>query len=911
MKKTLIFILVLILLGVGGAYYYFLWKPSRVNLWTFVPNTAIAVYQPVDLRQLILGEENRKILKNIKSLPEYSILVKDFQALDSVVLKTDPSGKLFEDTKMLISLHKSDKSALALTSLYLIEVKNLKLHSYFGELVDMLQQKGFKKRERLYQGYTINEFTKKESTFAYIFYNNYLIASFSPFLVDDAIRMLEKGKENEFIQQPDIALTTQQKLIGAGRVYLNNLQVSRLSGRVVDSPDMNMSALEWFSKLIYLDVSAENDKINFSGFSILDTAQTNYLSAYKSVRGVGFDMKNVIPDHASLVVHVSFDDTEEWHEGLKSYWRKHRPGQLTAVGELENKFGFDRLAFYELVDHEIGMFLFDTKRSFVREKILSIKHDDHILAERVFNDLAKSVNTDGDDNFENYMGRRIGYIKIEDIPARLFGDVFKGFQETYYFVNRNYIFIANSMHAVKVLIDDIDAENTWRKSIKTNRFLETTNDDANFSVYAKGGGFWQMVEDNLIPEWGEYVKEHALIFNQIEFAAAQFINVDENFYTNITFQHPGKLLEKQQPGSFQTKKSVSFEHPLISKPFAVKNHNDRSLEMMVQDSSFNLNLVNAENKKVLKIPLKEKLATPVYQIDYYKNGKLQYLFALSHSIHMIDRTGTYIPGYPVQVKSDQPVKYITLMDYDGSKDYRIMVATKKSFYYLYNKQGKRLKGWNPKKLTGSPVMAGTHLRVRKTDFMMFLQDNGIVHGLNRQGTGKPGFPIDLKGNVSSPLHISKGGSLSSTELVAVTNQGELVEFNLEGSIIRRDQFLKESVNEVFAVVNSNVGEKYVVTKESSHRIFVYNENLEELFDFPKTTSDFDIQLYSFDSQNEITVFVDHANDLSYLYNMEGMLLHVEPLDTGEKIAILYHENGDFYEIYCSSGNKLKIVTLNR
>ncbi len=443
-----------------------------MDLWTFVPDTSIAVFEPVNLRQLLVGEENRKIVKNLKSLSEFQSVAEEFNRLDSIGLKIDASGELFSKTRVLISFHRSNKSSLALTNLYLVEVEKLTHHSFFSEIVAWMESAGFKKSERLYQGYTINEFKKGETTLAYIFYNNFLIASFSPFLVDDAIRMLEKDRANDFVKDDDMQLAMQQKLVGEGRLYISNQQLARMTARLLEDQSMNLSSLQWFSKLMHLDVSIENEKIDLSGFSILDTAETNYLSAYKGIRGLGFDMKSVIPDHASLVLHVSFDDPRKWQEGLKAYWRVHKPEYLSEIGELENKYGFDREAFYSLVDHEVGLFFLGTKRSFVREKILCIKQSDHILSEKVMQDLAKSVSSDDEVSDDVFAGRRIGLIKIEEIPARLFGEMFKGFSEAYFFVDRNYIFLANSQHALHVLIDDIDAESTWQKSIKTNRFLE-------------------------------------------------------------------------------------------------------------------------------------------------------------------------------------------------------------------------------------------------------------------------------------------------------------------------------------------------------------------------------------------------------------------------------------------------------
>jgi hypothetical protein len=469
--------------------------------------------------------------------------------------------------------------------------------------------------------------------------------------------------------------------------------------------------------------------------------------------------------------------------------------------------------------------------------------------------------------------------------------------------------MANSRHALEVLIEDIDGENTWRKSMRTFNFLETTNEDANFSIYFMGEGYWDIVKDNVNESWSEYISDHKLILKQLEFGALQFTNVDDKYYTNFSVHHPGELLKKQKPKSLTSLKETRFDQSLISKPFAVRNHNNHSLEMIVQDSSYTLNLVLADQTKGLKIPLKEPLVTPVYQIDYYINGKFQYLFALKHSVHIVDRTGTYIPGYPVKIGSDQPVKYINLIDYDGKKDYRIMVATEKSYYFLLDKAGRKLKGWNPKKLTGAPMMPGQHLRVGKNDFMLFLQGNGIVHVLNRKGIGRNGFPIDLKNNISSPLNIRKGGSLSTTELVAMTDVGELVEFNLQGRVQRRKQFYKESLDEKFALVNSNNSENYIISKLSNDLITFYSGNEELLFSVQNFSNNPEIQYYNFGSGNDVMVIADRKNKSTTLYNMEGVALHNIPINSGFKVGLLYHDQRKMYEIYYSSDNSLIQATL--
>ncbi len=912
MRKFLILLVILILAGAGAGYYYFWGKTLRLDIWDFVPDTSIAVFQPTDLRQLFSDKEERKILNNLHTIPEIKKLVSELSSLDSLAKKIDPTGASLSNINLLVSMHRGSSSSLSLANLYIVEIGELGLNDFFSAALTQFQQSGrFQKSTRNYQGYQINEYTDGETTLAYIFYNNYLIISFSPFLVDDAIRMLEKGRQNEFEKYNRFEQVSGQRLTGAGRLFVNNTQLARLSARMLDNDGLNVDALQWLSSLMHLDVSIEDATIQLAGFSILDTAQSQYLGTFRGVRGAGFEMKNVIPDHAGMVLHISGQDMHQWLTGLKTYWQEHNTKQLSKIGELENKYGFERGTFFDLIDREIGLFIFNTKKAFSREKILCVRHNDEIRVEKLLKELSVKTRGDKEEYLEEFSRRKIRKIVIDDLPERLFGEVFKGFAESYFFVDRNYFFLANSQSALEILISDMDTDATWRRSVETNNLLETANEDAVFSVYTRGNGFWSMVKENLVEDWADFFEDNELAFDQLAFGALQFVNVDDDFYTSLSVHHPGRLIESKKPKKLNLQKQVNLKKKLTSKPFGVRNHHNRTLEMMVQDESKRLNLVTAEGKVPLKIRLKEQIVTPIDQVDYYKNGKLQYLFATPSQVHMIDRTGTYIPGYPVKVPSDQPIKHITLVDYDGSKDYRILVATQKSYYYLLDKAGKRLKGWNPKKLTGSPAMPGTHLRIKKTDYMLFLQANGIVHGLNRKGLGRPGFPLDLKGNISSPLYISKGGSPGTTELVAVNNIGELFEFDLNGKVIRRDQYPRQSMEEKFSLINSHDDQSFVVMKTSKKDITFFRRSLDEMFSIPATPGDMEIQYYNFEKNNEVIVVVDKANRLLYLYSGLGILLHQEPIESDQKIAMLYHENGDKYEIYYVSGSYMKNATINR
>lgn len=910
MKKGLIIIPILLVVGAFGTYIYMRWQDSKIDKWAFVPDNSILVFEPTNFGSLLCSDSEQKIWSNLQGLDEWQSLISILDSVDVNVKSTVSLKKALNSNSMLISMHQGNKAELA--NLYIMEVDEINQHSYFSSVLEYLtEHEGFKNSQRTYQGYQVNEYKNDKVEFAYLFYEHFLIASFTPYLVDDAIRELDRLKADIYSQKNKMAQTTNNPLTGSGRVYFNTKELATFIKMFVDPVHIEGKNLEWISDLMYLDLSIEDDEIDLSGFSYVDSAAVNYLSTFAGIRGVGFEMKRVIPDRSSFVMHASFEEVSEWHKGLRNYWRQHEPSQLTRIGEIENKYLFSILDFYDFVGSEVGLFVLESKKSFEREKIFCIQHTDGIRAANFFDELANASNTDTAFYHETYADRTIGRVEIDELPSRIFGDLYEGFVNSFYFISPEYIFIGNSQHALEVLIDDIDNENTWQKSIKTHDFLTSTNDDTNFSVYLKTSGIWNMLSNNLNKKWSNFIEDNRQILKQLEYGAIQFSEVDGKFYTNVVIKHPGKLIENQKSQPVELKNKTTLDNTIISKPFAVRNHIDKSLEMMVQDSSYTLSLVGADNQVKLTILLKTALTSKVHQLDYYKNGKLQYLFSTRNKVHLIDRTGTYIPGYPVEIPGEAPIQELSLIDYDNSKNYRIMVANKQSFYYMMDKAGKKLKGWYPKKLTGTPAIPPKHLRVRTMDFMMFMSQEGVVHSLSRNGTYKEGFPIDLKGDISGHLHIEKGASLNTSELTVVTNNAELLTFNLNGSVVRKEQFLKESPQENFLLVSSRDKQKYLLVRQNSGVVRIYDEGLELLFTVADISENSTYQYYSFGEDNNVFIIVDQDLKKVLLYDLHGRLLHTTPISSQYEIALLFHENKNQFELYSSSDNSLLRSSFSR
>ena len=124
----------------------------------------------------------------------------------------------------------------------------------------------------------------------------------------------------------------------------------------------------------------------------------------------------------------------------------------------------------------------------------------------------------------------------------------------------------------------------------------------------------------------------------------------------------------------------------------------------------------------------------VFQIDYLKNGKLQFLFSTASGLHLIDRNGNYVTNFPVMLRSEA-TNGMALFDYDNRQDYRIFIAGKDRSIYVYDKAGALVKGWDFGKTEGVVEQEIKHFRIGSRDYIVFA-DAMRVYITDRQGNAR-------------------------------------------------------------------------------------------------------------------------------------------------------------------------------
>src|SRR5690606_28612127 len=94
---------------------------------------------------------------------------------------------------------------------------------------------------------------------------------------------------------------------------------------------------------------------------------------------------------------------------------------------------------------------------------------------------------------------------------------------------------------------------------------------------------------------------------------------------------------------------TTIPNRLRGQPSIVRSHVDKSLEVLVQDSLNQSHLLSSTGSALWSKQMDGPIIGELFQVDYYKHGKLQYLFATEGKLHIIDRLGNYVPPFPVTI----------------------------------------------------------------------------------------------------------------------------------------------------------------------------------------------------------------------------------------------------------------------
>ena len=322
------------------------------------------------------------------------------------------------------------------------------------------------------------------------------------------------------------------------------------------------------------------------------------------------------------------------------------------------------------------------------------------------------------------------------------------------------------MAHLKSLIDDYLAQKLLVSAPGFSKLYDKIGSESNMLLFINPILATRIPEIYANEPWLDTYQNNLAYIKKFEFLAFQISNSSSGIYSEIVAKYSTASSDLESGTIWETQLDTNY----VSKPFIVKNHNSGSNEIIVFDALNKMYLIDGGGKILWKKQLESALVGDVYQVDYFDNDKLQYLFATENNIYLIDRNGTKVSNFPLKLFNKVSTG-LSVFNFSTNNNFIFFVGCVNNNIYGYSKTGKLLAGWSPKKIKGNLSMPLKYFINKGKTYYLGVSSLGIFYLLGTKGEDI--FkPIDLKAHFNNPFFMKPSEDINSTALISTDTNGK-------------------------------------------------------------------------------------------------------------------------------------------
>ncbi len=729
-------------------------------IYDALPESASIVFELKNPEYALEKLNGSEFSEFLLEAPFVSLLTAHLTALDSFVRMgiADTNFNLWEKSHLLASMSVTGRDEF--DYLYIFRKKKFTEEVFQQFIFTAGQQERLNKRifrdEAIYEW---NQGAKKSLNCAFI--NGLFIASYTPFLVEEAIVQLRDRKS--ILKNPGFSEV--QELAGDDAdvvMYFNFEKLDMYLPLLANTEMLDIfKSIGNFGEWAELDFKIKNNAFIINGYTGAGSEKQTFLSKLNSVSSSHLEITKVMPRKSALFFYYAVNDFED-------YVKMHGK---TFTGELEN--------FRNWVSNEWCFALLEPlDNQYENDVFLVVKTIDPEIA---IQSLAERARLFGDDlNLEEFKNYPIGQLSVESELNNLFNHQFLKISRPFYTVIDDYVIFAKDMAVIKTVLGNYEDRQTLANDPDYLDFERNLTTTSNLYFYFNTTRSVELLNRMLSNPLVTDIRKGKKNFLKFSPAALQFSFYQDIFFTN------GYISFSSQAEEFSNRMwQVKLDAPPVSSPAFVLNHYTQEKEMLIQDSLHNLYLISKSGKILWKRPLNGPVMSEVYLVDFYDNTKLQYCFNTPQHIHLIDRRGENVAGYPIRLPAEA-TNGMLLAEYEKKNDYRIFVACNNGNVYGFYKSGKPLPGWSPQANIGIVRFPLKYIFVDGKDYLLVTNDEGTVFFFNRRGERREKtVKLDKKLTTGFQLRASD----KNFQLINVDKEGTLYKVYRNGSFSSQKQEL--------------------------------------------------------------------------------------------------------------------------
>ncbi len=611
-------------------------------------------------------------------------------------------------------------------------------------------------RSALASGAVVSAAPLATTTYACAVLDGTWILGSSRELVDEALAQLKHGEEI----MSDALFAKAYATLGKGsdaHVLLNTARLSGLLSNAWKLEQLERYALPngWLA----LDLSVRPDAMLFSGLLVAEGVDPLITTIHQQGNGP-WNIGRVLPTRVVQweVHHVS--EAQDF---------------LSAVSPTDEQ-GLSLEALPSWAHGAVGTAVACDSIGRPAQRWLVISTDDPESAREA---LEQQCATAACDSFV-HRGTRVSRSAEAHAWDRLMGRNTLLPQQPWWAILGNNVVMSDDADAVRASIDTWNDGNSLAEDERTGNCFMRMSDDAAFTWWCdpvRGGALFReglkTGTDSAFAAWLPVLADLGGL--SVQFATAQNAMV-----------HVSMLLLRAPSGTSTTTAakndselwSCTMQAPVLRDPEIVINHMNNTREVFVQDTLDTIHLISATGELLWSRALDGPILGAVHQVDRFKNGKLQLLFNTASAVHMIDRNGKDVPGFP-QVLRAPAAAPLAVYDYDNERDYRVLVPLEDGTVINLTIEGAAVEGWVTPKLSAPAIAPVHHLRIRNKDHLLTVDRNGGIKLFDRKGNAREAVRTTLPG-IAHLNAVFRGNELMAQRIAWTSMEGQFHVTTLAG-----------------------------------------------------------------------------------------------------------------------------------
>jgi len=794
-----------------------------------------------------------------------------------------------------LSLHKVGKNQLV--PVFYLDYSSSHGDHEFEHLMLAFMEKRAMVNERKYESEVVYDisgepgFIAGKFTFACL--GGLCLISSSSMLVEESIRTIHASSSLAQVPGLQKVRETEGRYVHAN-LYLNYKKLPELLYPFIkESAWGRLDLLSGLSSWGELDLDVKQQSVTLNGMTFADPGNSLFLGSFRDQSPVKMELHKILPSGTSFFIHLGISDRTRFKTQFLSYVSGlgEGPDLEAELERISEQYGFDPL-------DDLSGIIADEMAWFAIEGMTKQPEDEFLIIETRSRSETVDVvmhwvrqylqlhSFDMRSLRSVYQLDKQTSFNIYQLPDQFFKGIPAGRMFNKYFtVYENYLIFGPSVDAISRVI----YHNVLQKSFISDPVYKEISDymsnRSNVTLFFKPYAYLDYRKDMLSDKMATRLDEMELFIRRIPGVVAQYSAEGDLFYQSVSATYTPQIKDKAL-----TVWESLMDTAVKTKPALVINHNTSEKEIFVQDLSNKVYLINSTGRVLWKLPLEGPILGSVHQVDYYRNGKLQYLFNTARKIHLIDRNGNYVERYPISLRSDA-TNPLSVFDYDKSRNYRLFVATEDRKIYLYDIEGNMITGWKFGKTESVVFEAIQHFRVHDRDYIVAVDENR-PYFLDRRGRERIRVKDRVALSPNNPLTLDMNIREERPRWISTDTSGSVVAIYQDGSVsnlLSRDL----SPGHIFSMVDLTRdgipeyifvdGNEMDVVKQDGKRLFNFKVK-GRISDRP--------DIYKFSASDVKIGITDHSRNRIYLINSEGSMYEGFPLKGSTRFSIGYFKGSE-------------------